>query len=355
MMSLYSCIGRKTAEESVRTNGEGAVDTASRLAPPFVARSPCMAPHIAADSSGPQSGDDAQSYVAVALVLQALSKALPLTRSWIGASFGGDHPSPDASPSKSSTKLDSEDLSSIVGVGQKPTPPKQCLLLLDWDDTLLPTTFLRQTPGAMALRPVLAAKLREHAALIEVLLRAAKAVAHVSMVTLSRRPWVLDSAARHLPGLNLPALLHELGIDVYYAQEESFSCPGALATEDWATLKRSAMARCLDDWLGSDSGNLRGPLSVVSIGDSPIEQQALKSLIGASAGVLPQKPFCKTVKLMEWPSLQQLGEEIALLPSWLPSIADHDKDFDLTIESPADLAAVARSVGLEDDLEISSL
>lgn len=191
-------------------------------------------------------------------------------------------------------------------------------------------------------------QLRKHAEQVEVVLRAARAVAHVSVVTLSKNNWVPRSAEAYLPGLNLPALLHELGVTVYYAQEECDSCPGALAAEDWTTLKRSAMARCLDDWraAGALSGG-EGRLSVVSVGDADIEQRALQSLIGASAGVIAEKQLlCKTLKLMDRPGLKELGEELRLLPLWVQKIVAHDKDIDVTIESPSELATKARAAGL---------
>lgn len=172
----------------------------------------------------------------------------------------------------------------------------------------------------------------------------------MSIVTLAKRQWVPRSAERYLPGLNLPALLRELGVTVYYAQEESVNCPGALIAEDWTTLKRSAMARCLDDWraTGEFGGGISSTrLSVVSIGDAVAEQQALQTLIAASAGVFANHQLvCKTLKLMDRPSLELLGEELRLLPQWLPKMAAHDRDVDLAIDDPSELAEKARAAGL---------
>lgn len=199
-------------------------------------------------------------------------------------------------------------------------------------------------PSASALDSTL----RSHAKRVEEVLRAAHSVARVSIVTLSKRPWMLRSAERYLPGLDMPALLHELGITVYYAQEESSNCPGALAGEDWTTLKRCAMARCLDDWraAGAFGHASMKHLGVVSVGDADIEQQALKTLIGASAGVLAEKPLCKTLKLMDRPTLEQLSEELRLLPPWLRRLASHEESVDVNIKSPAALVTNAYASGL---------
>lgn len=227
------------------------------------------------------------------------------------------------------------------------------VIIFDWDDTLLPTSLIRDLGSARPSRTGfsnLDAQLRAHAARVETVLRASRAVARVSIVTLAKRHWVPRSAEQYLPGLNLPALVRELGITVYYAQEESVNCPGALIAEDWTTLKRSAMARCLDDWRATgEFGGGSSPtlLSVLSVGDAVAEQQALQTLIEASAGVFANHRLaCKTLKLMDRPSLELLGEELRLLPPLLPKIVAHDRDIDIAIDDPSELAAKTRTAGL---------
>lgn len=220
------------------------------------------------------------------------------------------------------------------------------VLLFDWDDTLLPTSTiraLRSPHRARWTQPLSSMDMQVHAELVEKVLRAARAVGHVSIVTLSKNNWVLKSAEKYLPALDMPWLIKELGITIYYAQEEEKNCPGALAAEDWAALKQLSMTRCLDAWRASGALAADQKPSVISIGDSDAEQEALKATLGAQA---MDRPFCKTVKLMDEPSLDELSRQLQALPMWLERMAVGKLDFDLCILYPAELSARARALGL---------
>lgn len=215
------------------------------------------------------------------------------------------------------------------------------VILFDWDDTLLASSSIRAVgrhPEEDAIR---------HAELVEAVLRAARAVARVSIVTMSQRPWVTFSAERYLPGLDLPSLLDELGIGVYYALEEAESCPGALEAKNCAALKTSAMAQSLDDMCSAGFFGDEAPSSVISIGDSEAERQALTELLlSVSGDDVAERPRCKTVKFVSRPTLEALGDELTQLLPLLPNMAKIKKDFDLCICSPYELEAKARIVGL---------
>jgi len=229
------------------------------------------------------------------------------------------------------------------------SPPRTndtAVLIFDWDDTLLPTTFcegLPPIPNSGAVRsshlPFFVA-LRKHAQNVESVLRAARAVACVSIVTLSKRPWVMQSAERWLLGLDFPALKEELGITIYYANEHTGrpDVPPSCLAQDYTAWKRNAMAKCLTDWYATGVlGKAR--LNVTSIGDGLFEQQALKDLLKAwgQTGLLAQTPLCKTLKLMDHPTLSQLSDELVRLTPSLQCMAHQDKPFDLCIDDPAKL------------------
>lgn len=220
------------------------------------------------------------------------------------------------------------------------------MFIFDWDDTLLPTSAIRAVrspsrarPGAQPIAP---GDLEAHAALVQTVLRAARAVGRVSIVTLSKNSWVLKSAEKYLPNLDMPGLIKELGITIYYAQEEEQHCPGALAAEDWRALKRLSMMRCLDEWHAEGVLASESKLSVVSIGDSDAEQEALKAVIAARA---VDRPICKTVKLMDEPSLDELSRELQVLPMWFDRMAIGKSDFNLCITCPAEISVRARALG----------
>jgi len=224
--------------------------------------------------------------------------------------------------------------------------PQTAVIIFDWDDTLLPTSFfdgLPPIPSSAAARschlPFFVA-LRKHAKLVEEVLRAARAVACVSIVTLAKRPWVMQSAERYLIGLDFPALVRELDITIYYANEHTGrpDVPPACLAQDYTAWKRNAMAKCLTDWYATGIlGKAR--LNVTSIGDSVIEQQALKDLLKAwgQTGLLAQAPLCKTLKLMDHPILSQLSDELQRLAPGLECMALRDNPFDLCINDPVQL------------------
>lgn len=236
--------------------------------------------------------------------------------------------------------------SSNVEVSAPQIRSDTAVILFDWDDTLLPTTFcegLPPIPNSAAVRsshlPFFVA-LRRHAQNVEKVLRAARSVACVSIVTLSKRPWVMQSAERWLMGLDFPALVRELDITIYYANEHTGrpDVPPACLAQDYTAWKRNAMAKCLTDWYATGVlGKAR--LNVTSIGDGLFEQQALKDLLNAwgQTGLLAQIPLCKTLKLMDHPTLSQLSDELQRFTPGLESMAQQDKPFDLCIDDPAKL------------------
>jgi len=185
--------------------------------------------------------------------------------------------------------------------------------------------------------------LQEHAELVEALLRSARSLGRVALVTLSRRPWVHASAAQYLPGLDLQALLEELDITIYYAFEHVHRSLVRIArnkeavvemlrsgTDVLAACKRGAMKQALRR-LGGEAQRRH---NVLSIGDSEIEQNALKDVLWHERPREPveKQALCKTMKLIEESGLEELGEQLHILRAWLPTMMTHRGDFDLSME-----------------------
>lgn len=223
----------------------------------------------------------------------------------------------------------------------EPACEEEVVILLDWDDTLFPTSHMeRARRGRVAHEK--SSALRLHARLVEATLRHARALGRVAIITLAQRGWVLQSAAQFLPGLDLPTLLQELDIPVYYALEHVSRDVAHLATsrsrarevlregaDVWQRCKRAAMEKCLRR-ICRRRQQLR--LNVVSVGDSRIEQSALKAVLWSpTAAKLPAGDHpCKTVKLAEAPTLDHLGDQLLSLSRSLPDIVAQREDFDFT-------------------------
>lgn len=216
-----------------------------------------------------------------------------------------------------------------------------CVFIFDWDDTFLPTSVIRSQRQRWS-RPLTRLELESHAKLIEKVLRAACRIGSVAIVTLSKNSWVTKSALRYLPGVDFPALFEELDISLHYAQDEEIRCPGAIAAEDWTGLKKSSMNGCLQSLSAKGMLTAAPRPSVVSIGDSDAEKLALKTLLSEP---MPGRPFCKTIKFMDEPTLPQLGRELEELLPLLESFAFGKKDFDICIDAPSELAPRARALG----------
>lgn len=240
----------------------------------------------------------------------------------------------------------------------EPTPavftPDETVIIFDWDDTLFPTWYLSEVvipctdnpearpEGSSRWDQLLpeespfAEGLRQHAALVEETLRTARSVARVGIVTLSVRPWVLSSASRYLPDLHLEQLLEELRIPIIYAQERLGAAVRAKADimlQDGVNLmtiaKRAAMVKLLRKLYGKSSPWK----NVISIGDSVVERDAIiDALWSQSDHESVAAPCCKTVKLVEEPTIDNLSAELVLLGMWLQSMAAYGQDFDVVMD-----------------------
>eukprot|EP00927_Polykrikos_kofoidii_P056859 TRINITY_DN50948_c0_g1_i1.p1 TRINITY_DN50948_c0_g1~~TRINITY_DN50948_c0_g1_i1.p1 ORF type:complete len:615 (-),score=114.32 TRINITY_DN50948_c0_g1_i1:145-1989(-) len=126
--------------------------------------------------------------------------------------------------------------------GPMPTPPSvtprydskdSAVVIFDWDDTLFPTSFLTHQvipsfgqrqgaePGVLRTLPKDSEyynALAHHGRIVEFVLRTARQVARVVIVTLSMEPWVEASSEHYLPGTDLKSLLKELDIPVFYSR-----------------------------------------------------------------------------------------------------------------------------------------
>lgn len=236
---------------------------------------------------------------------------------------------------------------------RSPGPPEANVIIFDWDDTLLPTSFLRDAlkiypnrSGGQSQRipgrkskvsrtsgfPCQAA-IDSHCDLIRELLLAARSVAPVAIVTLAERPWVHDSAEHFLPGLNLKRLLRDLDIPVYYAVEYRKSTRNPLCPETPpACSKRMAM----DDFINNLERDYGTRLNILSVGDSMAEREAARkaaaSLEKKACRAGEPMPWCKTIKFQTDPSLKMLSLELRSLLCNLDRFLALDHDLDLIFE-----------------------
>lgn len=192
------------------------------------------------------------------------------------------------------------------------------LIVFDWDDTLLPTTWLQQQ-GLLA--EDLTITEQQESELLRLAVSAADLLGtalyrgSVAIVTNAERGWVEFSCQKFMPGLAtmLPGI-HILSARSTYEQH------GLYAPTMWKF-------RAFEDMLADLQANHIGHnLNFVSVGDSLYEQEAV---IWATKGL--STCYAKAVKLDERPTIERLVAEHELLGGCLSDLIGHEGDLDLDV------------------------
>lgn len=231
--------------------------------------------------------------------------------------------------------------SSSTPMSQSPVEePLRPLVIFDWDDTLFPTWYVTEV-----IQTTLPAghhkysrlpedsphfeSLAAHAQLVSETLQIAASFGTVAIVTLAARPWVDNSAEWFLPGVDLPEVLLNLDIPVFYAREhvrktEKVAARVEEGVDLFMIAKRNAMKRCIRKLCPNADkiGN------VICIGDSTTEELAIKEIMWSDDSGLAQ---CKTIKLLDDPTLEVLGMELQLVTSWFEKMIPHGDDFHISL------------------------
>jgi len=201
--------------------------------------------------------------------------------------------------------------------------PEETVLIFDWDDTVLPSTWvqcqgLRLDEGS-ALSDWQREQLVEVATVAAETLRIAKLCGTVVLVTNAERGWIELSCQKFLPTL-LPSLenVKVLSARTTYESAE-YSSP-----LDW---KLRAFESEIRRVYGSAA--LAAPArrkNVLSLGDSVHEREAL---LRATSPL----PNCrsKSLKFVERPDIAQICKQHSLVTSCFDRIVHHDGNLDLCI------------------------
>jgi len=180
------------------------------------------------------------------------------------------------------------------------SPSDQTVIIFDWDDTLLCTSYLGSLKDG-ATSPQVRADLQRIELLACKLLNTARQLGHTFIITNAVDGWVEKSAAEYLPGL-MPALSKVRIISARSTQESQ--CSGDI--KEWKVRAFLEVGRQFDTEITTN---------LVSVGDSTFELDAANVLSREfSLGLL------KTVKLQPCPSSQELLKELEVLETKLGPI-----------------------------------
>jgi len=205
----------------------------------------------------------------------------------------------------------------------EPFTPQETLFIFDWDDTILPSSWIQRQglrlDAASQLSDWQREQLCEASTYALETLRLAKQHGVVILVTNAERGWIELSCQKFVPQL-LPIIE---GVKVVSARTtyEGPCCPTPLEWKIRAFEEEIAHAIGIENVLSPSRRK-----NILSLGDSLHEREALHRAIGAMPGAWP-----KSLKYIERPDVSQICKQHALVTRWFDMIVHHDGDLDLCI------------------------
>lgn len=212
----------------------------------------------------------------------------------------------------------------------------QTIIIFDWDDTLCPSTCMRRfshfdAKGRLAVKIDQETRLELNMLADHVLplLRSSMSMGKVVIVTNAKRPWVDISRHHFLPSLR--AIMKD--IPVIYALElvkeqeiEQDGLSHDLLTETKARAMKAAVTEFYSRYPGQSWKN------IVSLGDALFEHNAIRQVVEERENV-QKKCRCKTLKLLEGPTIAGMIVQLSIIEGWLTKIVQMDDDIDIDLSA----------------------
>jgi hypothetical protein len=172
-------------------------------------------------------------------------------------------------------------------------PKQQTVIIFDWDDTLLCTSFLNQRDG-MPLHPTVSSHLRSISNAATKLLELSLRLGHTFIITNAMDGWVEHSASRYVP--ELLTVLQKVRVISARSQYESLY-PGDVS--QWKINAFRDVQRQMDS---------QKVTNLNSLGDSDYEMDATQ-LMGKSF----EQAVVKTFKFRDHPTPDELVKQLELV------------------------------------------
>lgn len=175
-------------------------------------------------------------------------------------------------------------------------------VIFDWDDTLFPTSYVKNIEDScsMELEDAMFKSLALHLTTVKDLLKAARKVARVAIVTLATRDWVRQAAHDYLSTehFDFEQFLSDLDIPVYSARENLAKTGQPNKASTQVRAKKDAMTEYLKHFMQTTG---RSASNIISIGDSFVELKAVKEAASAVNGC------CKSVLINSYTETRPIG------------------------------------------------
>jgi len=267
-------------------------------------------------------------------------------------------PSSDLAPCvRKSVRLKTIDSLRSTGSQSDYFRPEQTIILLDWDDTLCPSSWIRgNKPALSLLKPVPEEEkyqkpLRELQKQAEAVLSLALKMGKVIIVTNAMEPWVETSCKNFLPRL-MPFVER---IPIVYARSVYDSCDRTPSSsrsfgansklqsfncgvhEQHSDTERMPQHKWKEVAFGMEIAGFYSRYehqswkNVVSIGDSVFERDAVQRVVlnRPSAG---KKCRTKTAKLLDEPDIFQLIAQFKVIHDALGMMVQYDGNLEIEID-----------------------
>lgn len=239
----------------------------------------------------------------------------------VGAGFP-QAPTEDAE----STELGSEDSDleySDDDCDSSPVAPfgvEDTILIFDWDDTLLPSTWIQEqglrldhgcvpTDQQQALLVTMAGFAMQT-------LNVAKRHGKVVLVTNAERGWIELSCQKFMP--TLYPTLQDMHI---VSARSTYEHQGVTSPFDWKYFAFESEIHRFYELFTSEQ-----PKNVISCGDSAHEREALIRVTGRMSNCRT-----KSLKFVERPEVEQLLKQHELISGYFEHIVNHDGNLDLCV------------------------
>jgi hypothetical protein len=224
----------------------------------------------------------------------------------------------------------------LSDTSDKDSPRSKTLIIFDWDDTLCPTSYAKAHP-----LEELDQAWDDHERMVTELFRIASTLGHVAIVTMAFPEWIEESTTRLMP--SLAGVLNELGTEIVSVRSGLNKSARAAAFGECRNpsqfTKTQAIKRVVRRFYrrrGERNTN-KSWKNIMGVGDSPAERFALQDVVfnhvQCERKGRTKDCLCKTVKLLDSPTLRQLTAELQVLVHWLPTLVHHDGDLDLDFAS----------------------
>ena len=212
------------------------------------------------------------------------------------------------------------------------------MIIFDWDDTLLASSFLSsqgcRLDSDLSSLPAFSAVLPQLRALdvaVHGLLSAALSYSpqDTHIITNAETGWVQMSAAKFLP-TTFPLLARVRVMSARSTFEPVF--PSSPLRWKLCAFQQQLLG-CTDS---AQAAGDEPPLSVISLGDSHVEREAVRAATRHAGGGLMVDAGCsalrcKSVKFSERSNCEQLRRQVELVTSCFAYIAQHTGDLDLQL------------------------